>query len=134
MSRTPEELIVLADQYENTIAETLVKDAKDKPKLNPKAKVRNKPSPAFPAESSVVSNHTDHYPLSSANQARNAWARAHQTGGKAPSWYKGTYSSFLAALKRKIHSKFPGIELSDGKKKKSSAMEVSETLLTKYGK
>lgn len=91
--------------------------AENKKKLDPKAKVRNRPSPGFPAENSKVKDKKDHFPLQDENQARNAWARAHQTGGKAPSWYKGSYSDFLSALKRKIKSKFPSIELKDSKKK-----------------
>ena len=117
-------ILNLSDSFCSFVEKTAVKNSK---KLDQKAEVRNRPSPAFPAESSKVKDKKDHYPLGNENQARNAWARAHQTGGKAPSLYKGTYSSFLSALKRKIKSKFPSIELSDKKTKKSDL----ETNLTK---
>jgi hypothetical protein len=128
-----DKLVKYAEAFEHwagmSMEKLAEKSKKSKKKLNPKAKVRNRPSPAFSAESPKTKDDKDHYPLGDKNQALNAWARAHQTGGKAPSWFKGSYTQFLSVLKRKIHSKFPGIELSDGKKSKKSSLEL---LLEKY--
>ena len=98
---------------------------KDKPKLDPKAKVRNKGDVIFPAESSNVSDHKDHFPINSENQARNALSQVAKYD-KVPPWYKGSLKSLQDAVSRKVHSKYKKI----GKdKKKSSSLEV---LMTKY--
>ena len=49
---------------------------KSKKKLNPKAKIRNRGKCVFPAESSNVSDHKDHYPLHNIDQARAAHSAA----------------------------------------------------------
>lgn len=103
--------------------------AKKKKKLDPKAKTRNRGTVVFPAESSSVKDHKDHFPINNEDQARNAWARANQYS-KAPSWYKGSLKSLQDAVKRKVHSKYKGIEFAD-KKKKKSAMFAFE-LIEKY--
>jgi len=103
----------------NWPAEAITKDAKaKKKKLDPKAKVRNRGRVVFPAESPSVKDKQDHYPYHDEDQARNAIARSMQYS-KAPKWYRGSLKSLQEAVRRKIHSKYPGIEIESGKKKKS---------------
>lgn len=116
MSYTPEKLLTLASEFEE-----LSKHAKDKKKLDPKAKVRNRGTVCVPASS--AKDKKDHFPINSIEQARNALARVHQYD-KAPSWYGSSLKSLQELVSRKVHSKYPSI----GKEKKSSI----EDLLTKY--
>ena len=109
--------------------EAAKKKKKKEKKLDPKAKVRNRGTVVFPAESSNVLDHEDHFPINSEDQARNAWARAHQYS-KAPKWYKGSLKSLQDAVRRAVHKKYKGIEFE--KKKKSSLKDVSH-LVEKYG-
>jgi hypothetical protein len=114
---TTDQLLTMASTFEELSSEALIASAKakDKRKLDPRAGVRTRGKVVFPAESSNVKDKKDHYPINDADQARNAWARANQTGGKAPKWYRGDYGSFLNTIKRKIKSEFPGIKFSDKK-------------------
>jgi hypothetical protein len=116
---TTDQLLTMASTFEELSSEALIASAKakDKRKLDPRAGVRTRGKVVFPAESSNVKDKKDHYPINDADQARNAWARAHQTGGKAPSWYKGSYSGFISAIRSKIKSAYPSIELSEKKSK-----------------
>jgi hypothetical protein len=99
--------------------------AEDKPKLDPKASVRNRGDVVFPAESSNVTDHKDHFPLNGEDQARNALAQVAKYK-KAPPWYKGSLKSLQDAVSRKVHSKYKGI----GKDNKKKAF--AEDLLAKY--
>ena len=118
MSTTTDKLLALASQFEEISSDALIISAKAKAKkLDPRAGVRTRGKVVFPAESSNVKDKKDHYPINDADQARNAWARAHQTNGKAPSWYKGSYSGFISAIRSKIKSAYPSIELSEKKSK-----------------
>lgn len=119
MSYTTEELLKLASDYDNLATKALVVEAKkkEKKKLDPKAKVRNKPSPVVPAER--AKDKKDHFPLGSEDQARNALARVMQYN-KVPPWYNGSLQGLQEAVRRKVKSKYPGIEVSEPKKKKSS--------------
>lgn len=124
---TEELLSIYADVGFGDLADLESLAAKEKSSRDPKAKVRNRGTVVFPAESSSVKDHQDHFPINDEDQARNAWARAHQYS-KAPSWYKGSLKSLQDAVKRKVHSKYPSIEFED--KKKKSGLEY---LLSKYG-
>ncbi len=119
MSYTAEQLMKMAVNYEQLATDSLVVTAKkkEKKKLDPKAKVRNKPSPVVPAER--AKDKKDHFPLGDADQARNALARVMQYD-KVPPWYKGSLKGLQEAVRRKVKSKFPGIEVGEPKKKKSS--------------
>lgn len=101
--------------------------AAKKKKLDPKAKVRNRGTVVFPAAS--CKDKKDHFPINNEGQARNALARSHQYSS-VPSWYSGSLSSLQEAVRRKVHAKYPGIEISKDKKKKSF---VLDELLEKYG-
>ena len=137
MSKTPEQLLKLmikyaamASQEDNLVLEgDAVKTAakKEKKKLDPKAKVRNRGTVCVPAES--AKDKKDHFPINDADQARNALARVHQYSS-APPWYNGSLTSLQNAVSRKIHSKYPSI----GKDKKSAELYVSDELLNKYGR
>jgi hypothetical protein len=118
MSHTPHQLLVLCQQFEE-----ITKEAADKKKLDPKAKVRNRGTVCVPASS--AKDHKDHFPINSEDQARNALARVHQYD-KVPPWYKGSLKSLQELVSRKVHSKYKSIGKSD--KKKSSIQH----LLTKY--
>lgn len=115
MSYTVEQLLTLATQFDELAAESLVKTAakKEKKKLDPKAKVRNRGTVCVPAES--AKDKKDHFPINDEDQARNALARVHQYSS-VPSWYKGSLKGLQALVSRKVHSKYPSI----GKDKKSS--------------
>lgn len=118
MSYTAEQLLTLATQFEELASDALVKEAakKDKKKLDPKAKVRTRGTVVFPAESSSVKDHKDHFPINDADQARNALARANQYS-KAPEWYRGSLQSLVNAVARKVKSKYPKIEVSKASRK-----------------
>lgn len=76
------------------------------------AKVRSRGTCVFPAEHSLVMDNRDHYPINNIGQGRNAIARANQMTSK-PEWYKGSLESFVHAIVRHVHSKFPDIEISE---------------------
>jgi hypothetical protein len=98
--------------------------AKDKKKLDPKAKVRNRGTVCVPASS--AKDKKDHFPINDADQARNALARVHQYSS-VPSWYSGSLKSLQELVSRKVHSKYKGI----GKDKKKSSS--THALVAKYG-
>jgi hypothetical protein len=127
MSRTPEELLKLASDFDNVATRALVVTAKkkEKKKLDPKAKVRNRGTACVPAES--AKDKKDHFPINDEAQARNALARVHQYSA-APPWYSGSLKGLQDLVSRKVHSKYPGIGKSD---KKSS--EYYDDLLSKFG-
>jgi hypothetical protein len=129
MVHNAQQLLVLAIQYEDSAVEALIVEAKkkEKKKLDPKAHVRNRGTVCVPASS--AKDKKDHFPINDEAQARNALARVHQYD-KAPPWYNGSLKSLQELVSRKVHSKYKGIGKSD--KKKSSALEINETLLTKY--
>ena len=79
---------------------------------DPKAKVRNRGTVVFPAESGKVKDDKDHFPINSAAQARNALARASQYK-KVPKWYNGSLSSLVKAVQRKVKSKYSSIETTE---------------------
>ena len=87
----------------NIILEELVSLIKEKKKKDPKAKVRNRGTVVFPAESSKVKDDKDHFPINSEAQARNALSRASQ-------YSKGTLKSLVSAVQRKVKAKYKGIE------------------------
>lgn len=118
MSYTAEQLIKMAGNYEELATDSLLVTAKkkEKKKLDPKAKVRNRGTVCVPAES--AKDHKDHFPINDEDQARNALARVHQYD-KAPPWYKGSLKGLQDLVSRKVHSKYPSIGKSDKKKKSS---------------
>jgi hypothetical protein len=128
MSYTVEQLITLAEEFESESIHLETLAAKKKEKLDPKAKVRNRGTVCVPAES--AKDKKDHFPINDEAQARNALARVHQYSS-VPSWYKGSLKGLQDAVSRKVHSKYPSIGKAD--KKKSSALELSESILNKYG-
>lgn len=127
MVHNAQELLVLATQYEDLADEALIVTAKkkEKKKLDPKAKVRNRGTVCVPASS--AKDKKDHFPINDEGQAKSALSRVE--GLTSAPWYNGSLEGLRALVKRKVHAKFPGI----GKdKKKSSSLDVSETLLAKY--
>ena len=129
-----ENILVLASEYEKIASKHLVSVAKEKStkKKDPKAKVRNRGTVVFPAESSSVKDDKDHFPINDEAQARNALARANQYS-KAPEWYNGSLDSLVKAVARKVHSKYPGIKVTEEAKKpgkKKSSLERIEKLLS----
>lgn len=127
MSYTAEQLISLAVQYEEMAVVSLEATAKkEKKKLDPKAKVRNRGTVCVPAES--AKDKKDHFPINDEDQARNALARVHQYS-KVPEWYKGSLKGLQDLVSRKVHSKYPSIGKSS---KKKSSVEVDEAIFNKY--
>lgn len=115
------------DYWTGQPLEKLAKAKKSKKKTDPKAKVRNRGTVVFPANSKSVKDKKDHFPINNEGQARNALARSHQYSS-TPSWYRGSLKSLQEAVRRKVHGKYPKIQIADKKKKKSSL----EALMTKY--
>src|SRR5271154_5482898 len=105
------DILKLAEQFEVL--------AKDKQKLDPKAKARNRGTVCVPA--SQAKDKKDHFPINSIGQGRNALARVHQYS-KVPSWYKGSLKGLQDLVSRKVHSKYPGI--GKDKKSKKSSVEI----------
>ena len=92
-------------------------------KPDPKAKVRNRPSPVFDSKHPKVNDNKDHFPLGDEDQARNALAQANKYKS-APEWWDGSLQELLNAVARKVKSKYPGIKVTKestkpGKKKAS---------------
>lgn len=127
MAMEIDKLVKFCDTFCTLAEGFLEKTAKEKKKLDPKAKVRNRGNVVFPASS--CKDKKDHFPINNEAQARNALARSHQYS-KVPSWYSGSLSSLQEAVRRKVHSKYPGIESSKEKSKKSFLLDE---LLEKYG-
>jgi hypothetical protein len=121
-----QQLAKLAGEFYEAVGnlEKTAAKKKEKKKLDPKAKLRNRGTVCVPASS--AKDKKDHFPINDADQARNALARVHQYN-KVPSWFKGSLKGLQALVNRKVHSKYPSI----GKetKKKSSMAE----LMAKYG-
>ncbi len=110
MSYNPEEILSLAESFEE-----FIKNAKVK-KLDPKAKVRSRGTVIFPAESPKVKDKKDHFPINNAAQARNALARANQFS-KAPEWYKGSLQSLVSTVAKAVKKHYPSISVSEAAKK-----------------
>ncbi len=130
MSQSAEELLQLAVDYDNLATQALVVTAakKEKKKLDPKAKVRNRGTVCVPAES--AKDKKDHFPINDEDQARNALARVHQYSS-VPPWYSGNLKGLQDLVSRKVHSKYPSIGKSE-KKSKKAYVEVNDSLLEKY--
>lgn len=129
MSRDANKLLKITCNYEKIGITSLIIEAKkkEKKKLDPKAKVRNRGTVCVPASS--AKDKKDHFPINDEGQARNALARVHQYSS-VPSWYGGSLKSLQSLVSGKVHSKYPSIGKSD--KKKKSSLDVSEELLNKY--
>lgn len=129
MSYTAEQLTKIAENYSQLAEKALIVEAKkkEKKKLDPKAKVRNRGTVCVPAES--AKDKKDHFPINDEDQARNALARVHQYSSK-PEWYSGSLKGLQALVSRKVHSKYPGIGKSE--KKKKSSLEDFEQQFAKY--
>jgi hypothetical protein len=81
-------------------------------KKDPKAKVRNRGKVVFPAGSSKIKDDKDHFPINSAAQARNALSRAGQYKS-VPTWYKGSLTELKDAIKHRVKSEYPSIEVTE---------------------
>ena len=129
MSYNPEQLIKIAVNYEQLASESLLVTAKkkEKKKLDPKAKVRNRGTVCVPAEN--AKDKKDHFPINDEGQARSALSRVE--GLTSAPWYNGSLEGLRALVKRKVHAKFPGIG-KDKKKSKKSFVEVSDLVVSKY--
>jgi hypothetical protein len=84
-----------------------------KRKLDPKAGVRNRGDVVFPAGSSKVKDHKDHFPINNANQARNALSRVAQYSS-APPWYSGSLESLKRAVQSAVKRKYPKVNVTKG--------------------
>lgn len=96
----------------------IVEAAKEFEKLaegNPEAKVRNRGDCVFSASHPKVTDNKDHFPVNNEGQAHSALSYANGFSA-APPWYSGSLSSLVNAVARKVHSKYPGIQLSDKSK------------------
>jgi hypothetical protein len=129
MSHTADQLLKKSVNYEQLANQSLEATAakKEKKKLDPKAKVRNRGTVCVPAES--AKDKKDHFPINDEGQARSALSRVE--GLTSAPWYNGSLEGLRALVKRKVHSKYPGIGKSEKKSKKSS-LEIIEGLLEKY--
>src|SRR5271166_4448375 len=100
MSYTPEQLIEITENYSDLAVKSLIVEAakKEKKKLDPKAKVRNRGTVCVPAES--AKDKKDHFPINDEGQARNALARVQQLSS-VPSWYSGSLKGLQALVSKK---------------------------------
>lgn len=130
MSHDTKKILTLAIKLEAEAFQELAKTAKkkEKKKLDPKAKVRNRGTVCVPAES--AKDKKDHFPINDEDQARNALARVHQYSS-VPDWYSGSLKGLQALVARKVKAKYPKINVG-GKDKKKSAFEINTQLLNKY--
>lgn len=117
-------IVKLAERFEywaglslESLAKAKANSKKSKKKLDPSAKGRHRGDVCVSASKSR--DKLDHFPINSVNQARNALSRVGQYD-KAPSWYNGSLESLQSLVRRKVHSKYPSIEISDKKSKKFS--------------
>ena len=122
MPNKVEKILAFASSFEKEAIDSLVAEAKkkEKKKLDPKAKVRNRGTVCVPAEQ--AKDKKDHFPINDADQARNALARVHQYSS-VPEWYKGSLSGLQALVARKVKAKYPKIDVG-GKKEKKSSLEA----------
>jgi len=136
MSVKIDKLLGKVESFEKLAQQSLVAEAKKEKKLDPKAKVRNRGTVVVPAEK--AKDKKDHFPINDEDQARNALARVNQLK-KSPEWWSGSLQSLVNAVTRKVHSKYPKIEISEeakkpgkggGKKKKA---DFYDQLLVKLG-
>lgn len=88
-------------------------------------KSRSRGNCCLPYDHLLVNDRKDHYPINSADQARNALSRVSQHSS-VPPWFKGTLSSLKNIVRKKVKAKYPSIEVST--KKKKSSNERLETL------
>lgn len=128
MSHDTPKLLSLAAKLEFLATADLVATAtkKEKKKLDPKAKVRNRGTVCVPAAS--AKDKKDHFPINDEGQARSALSRVE--GLTSAPWYNGSSEGLRALVKRKVHSKYPSI--GKGDKKKKSASEFVDALMAKY--
>lgn len=126
MSRDTNKLLKITCNYEKIGLTSLIIEAKkkEKKKLDPKAKIRNRGTVCVPAES--AKDKKDHFPINDEGQARSALSRVE--GLTSAPWYSGSLEGLRALVKRKVHAKYPSI----GKSEKKSSIEISEELLNKY--
>ena len=123
----------LAEKFEYWCEQPLVviakavKKSKEKKKLDPKAKVRNRGKCIFPANSPKVNDDKDHYPIPDEAHGRSALSYAGKQ--KTAPWYNGTVEEMRKAVQRAVHKAFPNIGKEDKKKSKKSSLEV---LIEKY--
>ena len=74
-----------------------------------KKKPKSRGDAVFPAKSPKVKDNKDHFPINSANQARNALARASQYSS-APGWYDGSLTDLVKTVQRKVKKKYKSID------------------------
>lgn len=111
MKTSIDQLLAKADTFESAALD-LIKLAKS----DPKAEVRNRGTVAFPAGSASVKDNKDHFPMNTADQARNALAQASKYTS-APPWYKGSLESLVSAVARAVKKHYPSIDVSKAAKK-----------------
>ena len=80
-------------------------------KLKKSAKSRHRGTVVFDDKDADVKDDKDHFPINKLAQARNALARASQYK-KNPKWHKGSLTSLVKKVQRKVKAEFPSIETS----------------------
>ena len=106
----------IAEQCEYFESLAKVAAAKEKKKLDSKAKVRSRGKCCLPAEHPLVKDNKDHYPIGDKAHALNAISRVNQHES-VPPWFKGSLKQLINIVYRKVKAEYPGIDL-DLKKKK----------------
>jgi hypothetical protein len=79
-------------------------------KIDSDAKIRNRGHVILSAENEKVKDNKDHFPYNSHNQAVNALSRVQQYE-KSPDWYDGSLEELKEFVIKKVHSKYPEIEI-----------------------
>lgn len=82
---------------------------------DPEVEVRNRGDVCFPAESPLVNDDKDHFPINSKSQSINALSRVNQYS-ESPKWFNGSLKKLKSIVVRKVHKKYPDIEIAELKK------------------
>ena len=127
MSYTAAQLLSLATKYQKLADESLKVTAKEKEKkkLDPKAKVRNRGTVCVSAAS--AKDKKDHFPINDEGQARSALSRVE--GLTSAPWYNGSLEGLRTLVKRKVHSKYPSIGKDKSSTKKKASLEAIDAML-----
>lgn len=79
-------------------------------RMDPNAKVRNRPKPVLDAKNPKVKDNKDHFPIDTIGRARNALARVAQYD-KSPSWYSGSLQELKKTIRDAVKKAYPSIDV-----------------------
>ena len=107
-----ENLLRFTANYEQMAGKALTKVAE----LDPKAKSRNRGTVCVDTNHPKNKSNKQHFPINSADQARNALVRANQYS-KPPEWWSGSLQELINTVVKKVKNTFPSIKISNKSEK-----------------